>query len=290
MKKKTISIFCLVLTLLFIIPGIDASALWLSPLAEFGDVNNDGYLQANDARNILRVSAGIAQFNPPRRWTSKNVFGDLDGDGKVTATDARICLRRSAGLDPIDGTPSVVPQTNESDLFISRKFYAECSAVKDGKTYNFAYATNGTDTYLFSDSEEMPFELLRKGSVNYFMNPDTKKYCQISSSLFVAFGIDASQLSITMLKPKSAKPTTTENVVKDGKTYTCLTYKMTDNTSEKHYVLNGSLKFVEYCNVYGTLTSTMTVKSISADTTKILAIPENYKLENPLTFFESIID
>lgn len=59
-----------------------------------GDVNLDGKVTADDARAILRASAGLEKLDGQ---AAKNA--DMNDDGKITAEDARSALRKSAGLE-----------------------------------------------------------------------------------------------------------------------------------------------------------------------------------------------
>lgn len=59
-----------------------------------GDANSDGVIQANDARLVLRYSAGLDNYNSEQKNRC-----DISQDGSITATDARIILRISAELD-----------------------------------------------------------------------------------------------------------------------------------------------------------------------------------------------
>lgn len=59
-----------------------------------GDVDGDGKVTAEDARKILRASAGLEQLTGQAADSA-----DMDGDGKITAADARQALRKSAGLE-----------------------------------------------------------------------------------------------------------------------------------------------------------------------------------------------
>lgn len=59
-----------------------------------GDVNNDGVVTAEDARMILRHSAGLEKL-----YLDEYLRADFNGDDTVTAEDARLVLRKSAGLD-----------------------------------------------------------------------------------------------------------------------------------------------------------------------------------------------
>lgn len=64
-----------------------------------GDVNMDGNVNAADARNILRASARLEQFNEIQTVAAKVVNPSAE---KITAADARIVLRVSARLQQFD--------------------------------------------------------------------------------------------------------------------------------------------------------------------------------------------
>lgn len=64
-----------------------------SKSSSLGDANNDGYINAMDARLALRFSAGLQKYN-----SSQKTRCDVNGDDKLTAADARIILRISAKL------------------------------------------------------------------------------------------------------------------------------------------------------------------------------------------------
>lgn len=62
-----------------------------------GDVNQDGKINAADARLALRYSARLQSLT-----NAQIKAADADADGKVTATDARLLLRYAAGLAILD--------------------------------------------------------------------------------------------------------------------------------------------------------------------------------------------
>lgn len=75
-----------------------ASAVKLKPGlkggANTGDVDDNGYVTAADARLVLRYCAKLEEFNSTQ-WSA----ADVDRDGYVTPLDARAILRIAAGLD-----------------------------------------------------------------------------------------------------------------------------------------------------------------------------------------------
>lgn len=60
---------------------------------KLGDVNEDGYVTAVDARTVLQYVAGLVELSP-----AKMLAADTNKDGKIGADDARIILQYVAGL------------------------------------------------------------------------------------------------------------------------------------------------------------------------------------------------
>ncbi len=61
----------------------------------FGDIDNNGKLDANDARTALRYSVGLEKI----RNDGDLIYADVDFDGIVSAADAREILRMTVGLE-----------------------------------------------------------------------------------------------------------------------------------------------------------------------------------------------
>lgn len=63
----------------------------------FGDIDNDGDVDAYDARTALRYSVGLEQIKDQESL----IYGDVNFDGDITAADARLILRMSVELEPL---------------------------------------------------------------------------------------------------------------------------------------------------------------------------------------------
>ena len=63
----------------------------------FGDIDNDGDVDAYDARTALRYSVGLEKIKSEESL----VYGDVNFDGAITAADARFILRGSVGLEKL---------------------------------------------------------------------------------------------------------------------------------------------------------------------------------------------
>ena len=63
----------------------------------FGDIDDDGYVTAADARLALRhaVDAELITASDDR------IYADVDFDGDITAADARLILRMAVSMDPL---------------------------------------------------------------------------------------------------------------------------------------------------------------------------------------------
>ncbi|MBQ6898720.1 MAG: dockerin type I repeat-containing protein, partial [Clostridia bacterium] len=92
-----------------------------------GDADNNGKVESNDARCILRIAVNLDKID-----TSGFMKADVDGDGKITAADAREALRLAVGLDNapahIIEEVVVVPATCSTDG-LTVKVCATCMKI-----------------------------------------------------------------------------------------------------------------------------------------------------------------
>ncbi len=61
----------------------------------FGDIDNNGRIDAYDARSALRYSVALEEIEDQEAL----IYGDVDFDGVITAADARLILRTSVDLE-----------------------------------------------------------------------------------------------------------------------------------------------------------------------------------------------
>lgn len=66
----------------------------ISPYFSKGDVDGNGIISSNDARQTLRAAVGLTKLNGMTFFA-----GDADRDDKISANDARLILRASVGLE-----------------------------------------------------------------------------------------------------------------------------------------------------------------------------------------------
>ena len=120
MKRTKIKITSLICAVSLCLTGFSLSAAAFIP----GDVNGDGSISAEDAREILRFSVGAQPMTEEMK-----IFADIDGDGTVGAGDARLALRTAIGL-----AQNPVGKMRSSNIAgYTEKGYA--IEVIDGRTY-----------------------------------------------------------------------------------------------------------------------------------------------------------
>lgn len=173
-----------------------------------GDINNDGKVNAIDARTALRVSAQLDTLTDAQADAA-----DVNFDGKVNAIDARIILRVSAQLEtlperPTQNTPSTdettteepktdettteEPKTDETttepeketgivvdeypeviDTFLSGKFYLD--SRMDGDSQNSVkIATKGKNYEFVSELEGVEISIMFYNNKLHFKHVSAK--------------------------------------------------------------------------------------------------------------------
>ncbi len=120
MKHTKLKILSLLCAVSLSVTGLAFSAEALLS----GDVNGDGSITAEDAREILRFSVGVDPMTEEMK-----ILADIDGDGTVGAEDARLALRTAIGL--AQGPAGKMRSSNI--VGYTEKGYA--IEVVDGKTY-----------------------------------------------------------------------------------------------------------------------------------------------------------
>ena len=63
----------------------------------FGDINDDGYVTASDARLALRHAVDLEKIN----YSGDRIYADVNFDGEINSADAREIMRLAVGLDTL---------------------------------------------------------------------------------------------------------------------------------------------------------------------------------------------
>ena len=123
--KKVLSI---VLSLVLIV--LSLSCVAMAAVTMPGDVNEDGYVKATDARMILQVVAGLMKESDLKNQDN----ADLNGDNQLKASDARMILQMVAGLQD---SPSASSKADIAKLFNDETAKAAKGTYKWTRTCKF---------------------------------------------------------------------------------------------------------------------------------------------------------
>ncbi len=127
-----------------------------------GDVDIDGNVSANDARNALRFSVGLADPSADEAY-----MADVDGDNAVTANDARTILRISAGLESVSlETLLTKPSTSTEILQYYTKVLDKAARLRAG------YTKKMTGSYAGNNSNGCSLDL---NTYSLYINPIMKE-------------------------------------------------------------------------------------------------------------------
>ena len=154
MKKRIISLLLAVCMVLSLVPTM----VFAVPVDLSGDINGDGVVNVNDAREIQKYLVGLTEFDE-----SQIALVDNNGDGKQNIFDCTNILKYISGLDVSSGG---VQQTGKTPPTIT-SIAGSGDTLKVNATSNYFPAVSTTAEV----SDTSPNEtVLRYVTVTYFVD------------------------------------------------------------------------------------------------------------------------
>ncbi len=102
-----------------------------------GDVDGNKKVTENDARKILRYVAKLENYND-----SQKKAADVDGDGKITALDAKLALIKVYGTSPRKGDINGDGKIDKDDYALLAKYVAKTAKPKNSNQSKSADINN----------------------------------------------------------------------------------------------------------------------------------------------------
>lgn len=287
MKNKLISAIISVLLICSV-----ASIFAFASSSMLGDINNDGYVTAADARLALRAAAKLDVLEADALKAA-----DVNFDTKVTAADARLILRVAAKLDVFPNEPSSEPDTEPDtkpveptepdtgvivevypdaiNTFLSGKYYLDGAFVEDGETTDVKIATNkkiiemsaaidGVEISVMTDSKNLYLKFVDKDDVKYYLDEAAISALQVKPS---ELGFSASKVFGGFLFApvnRLVAPILTTEVI-DGEKYSVYSFeKQSGGDIVFTFDSNENLVKISGTNENGEISQSIAVNSISS--------------------------
>lgn len=248
MKNKALFVFCLSLCLAVLF-SFGAFAV------EFGDVNADGRVTADDARLALRYSVSLEKLSEEAAFRA-----DVDSDGGVFASDARTILRIAVGL-----SPSRVIR-NEYEMLRSGVFTykGERLETESGKYEYFELSKTPDSVHLLTNFEGVNLAMFIKNGNVYMVSHEKKAYLVTPDEIFATLKIDKNSLLKGYNESSVYPPLEEAYSVTSGKVegYNCKIYRISEGSVitevslcgnrlirirefDQRGILTGDIKFID---------------------------------------------
>lgn len=254
-----------------------------------GDVDNDGAVNAGDARLALRAAVGLEPLLPgdPGFFSA-----DVTGDGGVTADDARAILRAAVGLEDLADARAV----SQYDMLRGGTFFLRGTVYAAGETSPFAMAADAGLTYMETSVSGVSLGLLDEGGRLCLLNPEQKICCRVnelSAAVLNNAGLlNAAELRSAMagvgfagLKPLSEADETAVGLI--GETYcTVYVFRYVDGAADRVYMKENRLLAFERDNAGGLAELVLYVDALT-DALPVLP-PEDYAQTTLLLFLAAV--
>ena len=153
--KKIIGFVLSIIMICFVVSELSGNAAEC-PIRKLGDVNNDGYVDAVDASQVLAEYANRSVYKLETFSVIQKFVADVNMDGSVTALDAaeimRIyCRNSSVQIEPITKISFRAQYVSEYEAQVVRvDTYEDAMAFLDAKRIEIAEAGVTPQSYEYS--------------------------------------------------------------------------------------------------------------------------------------------
>ena len=126
--------------------------------------------------------------------------------------------------------------------FFAGKYYFDGQMVANGEKLPLEMAMDGEDFQIFSEMEGKDISFMNLDSKIYMLNPDTKKYTELTPAIQKMIGIDASQFKFEFnnISFDAKNPNSVTKAKYNGKDAVCYTYKKS-TTRLEFIAINGEI-------------------------------------------------
>lgn len=151
-----------------------------------------------------------------------------------TAAPEKITKPQISATEQLEKTTTVSEETTEAKdriistiaAFFSGRYYIDGSMISGGDKNPFELAMNGSDYQVFSELDGKDISIMQLEGKTYMLNPDTKKYAELTPSFQKMTGINADDLKFDFNSSgfDADKPSAVKKAVFNGNEADCYIY------------------------------------------------------------------
>lgn len=189
--------------------------------------------------------------------------------------------------EPAEANPEIIKLI--SSLF-SGKYYFDGYMVNSGGKTVMEIAMNGSDYHVFSEMDKKDMGIMMLGSKTYLINPDTKKYAELTASFRNMIGLDSSKLTIDIgnVGLDADSPEKITKAVYDGENAVCYTYK-NERLSMSFIEVSGEIKQFFKADPDGSDLNVLEADEFSSEIPEEMLNFKGYSKTNIITFVSSLM-
>lgn len=171
----------------------------------------------------LRSSMATAEKAQAPSFTEKKATAPTPPKPKFD-TEKYLNEKTQLSDEPAEANPEIIKLI--SALFSGKYYFDGTMINSSGKTV-MEIAMNGSDYHVFSEMDKKDMGIMMLDSKTYLINPDTKKYAELTSSFRNMIGLDSSKLTIDIgnVGLDASSPEKITKATYEGENAVCYTYK-----------------------------------------------------------------
>lgn len=180
--------------------------------------------------------------------------------------------------------------TNIIASFFKGKYYFDGEMISGGEKTPLEVAMNGSDFQLFSEMDGKDISIMNLNSKIYMLNPDTKKYAELTSSFQKMMGVDASQFSFEFnnVTFNGEAPSSVTKAQYNNQDAVCYTYKNENNHME-FITVNDEIKQMTLFDKDGTANTVLVADEFLSEIPEEMLNFKGYSKTNMLSFISSLM-
>ncbi len=174
--------------------------------------------------------------------------------------------------------------------FFNGKYYFDGEMISGGEKTPLELAINSSDFQLFSEMDGKDISIMAYEGKYYLLNPDTKKYIEITSSLQKMMGIDASKFTFEFNKTniEGKNPSAVTKAHFNGQDAVCYTYR--NETAHMDFIASDNeIKQIILYNSDGNVETVLAADEFSAEIPDEMLNFKGYSKTNMISFMSSLM-